>query len=35
MQALNIEVGSQKAIMSIERVADMSLAPDAVTMIGG
>lgn len=35
MQALNIEVGSQKTIMPMERVADMSLARDAVTMIGG
>jgi ABC-type nitrate/sulfonate/bicarbonate transport system substrate-binding protein len=35
MQALNIEVGSQKTIMPMERVADMSLARDAVAMIGG
>lgn len=35
MQALNVEVGSQKMIMPVERVADMSLARDAVMMVGG
>jgi len=35
MQALNVELGNQKAILPLEKVADMSLAHDAVKLLKG
>jgi ABC-type nitrate/sulfonate/bicarbonate transport system substrate-binding protein len=35
MQQLNVELGNQKAVLPLERVADMSLARDAVKLLKG
>jgi hypothetical protein len=34
MQRLNVDVGAQRKILPYEQVTDMSLAADAVHMIG-
>ena len=35
MQQLNVALGNQKAVLPLERVADMSLARDAVKLLKG
>lgn len=35
MQQLNVELGNQKAVLPLEKVADMSLARDAVKLLKG